>query len=83
LIRLRQTTSQTNSHFPPSGGKSLDLCFLHGPDPVTPLDETVRAYDDLVRQGEVRCVGVANLFGWQIATVTSVACWRFKTSRLR
>jgi aryl-alcohol dehydrogenase-like predicted oxidoreductase len=74
VIRLRQTTGQTDSHFPPSGGKSLDLYYLHGPDPVTRLDETVWAYDDLVRQGKVRYVGVANLFGWQIATVTSVAC---------
>jgi 1-deoxyxylulose-5-phosphate synthase len=51
----------------------LDLYYLHGPDPVTPLEETFRAYDDLVRQGKVRYVGVSNLFGWQIATATGVA----------
>lgn len=51
----------------------LDLYYLHGPDPVTSLDETFRAYDDLVRQGKVRYVGVSNLFGWQIATATGVA----------
>jgi len=50
----------------------LDVYYLHGPDPVTPLDETLRAYDDLVRQGKVRYVGVSNLFGWQIATATGV-----------
>ncbi len=50
----------------------LDLYYLHGPDPVTPLEETFRAYDDLVRQGKVRYVGVSNLFGWQIATGTGV-----------
>jgi aryl-alcohol dehydrogenase-like predicted oxidoreductase len=50
----------------------LDLYYLHGPDPVTPLEETFRAYDDLVRQGKVRYVGVSNLFGWQIATATGV-----------
>jgi aryl-alcohol dehydrogenase-like predicted oxidoreductase len=50
----------------------LDLYYLHGPDPVTPLEETFRAYDDLVRQGKVRYVGVSNLFGWEIATATGV-----------
>jgi aryl-alcohol dehydrogenase-like predicted oxidoreductase len=50
----------------------LDLYYLHGPDPVTPLEETFRAYDDLVRQGKVRYVGVSNLFGWQVATGTGV-----------
>jgi 1-deoxyxylulose-5-phosphate synthase len=51
----------------------LDVYYLHGPDPVTPLDETLRAYGDLVRQGKARYVGVSNLFGWQIATATGVA----------
>jgi len=50
----------------------LDLYYLHGPDPVTPLEETLRAYDDLVRQGKVRYLGVSNLFGWQIATATGL-----------
>jgi aryl-alcohol dehydrogenase-like predicted oxidoreductase len=51
----------------------LDLYYLHGPDPVTSLEETLRAYDDLIRQGKARYVGVSNLFGWQIATATGVA----------
>ncbi len=51
----------------------IDLYYLHGPDPVTPLEETLRAYDDLVRQGKVRYIGVSNLFGWQIATATGIA----------
>jgi aryl-alcohol dehydrogenase-like predicted oxidoreductase len=50
----------------------LDLYYLHGPDPVTPLDETLRAYDTLVQQGKVRYVGLSNLFGWQVATATGV-----------
>lgn len=45
----------------------LDLYYLHGPDPITPLEETMRAFDDLVRQGKVRYVGVSNLFAWQMA----------------
>jgi aryl-alcohol dehydrogenase-like predicted oxidoreductase len=50
----------------------LDLYYLHGPDPVTSLEETLRAYDTLVQQGKVRYVGLSNLFGWQVATATGV-----------
>lgn len=50
----------------------LDLYYLHGPDPITRLEETMRAYDDLVRQGKVRYVGVSNLFAWQMAKATGV-----------
>ncbi len=50
----------------------LDLYYLHGPDPVAPYEETMRAFDDLVRQGKVRYVGVSNLFGWQIAKAAGV-----------
>ncbi len=38
----------------------IDLYQLHGWDPATPVEETVRALDDLVRQGYVRYVGVSN-----------------------
>ncbi len=50
----------------------LDLYYLHGPDPITPLEETMRAFDDLVRQGKVRYVGVSNLFAWQMAKAAGV-----------
>jgi len=39
----------------------LDLYYIHGPDPVTPYEETLRALDDLVRQGKVRYLGCSNL----------------------
>lgn len=44
----------------------IDLYQIHGWDAVTPLDETLRALDDLVRQGKVRYVGVSNFAAWQI-----------------
>jgi aryl-alcohol dehydrogenase-like predicted oxidoreductase len=44
----------------------LDLYQLHRPDPLTPIEETVRALDDLVRQGKVRYVGCSNLPAWQV-----------------
>ena len=43
----------------------VDLYQLHHPDPTTPIDETLRALDDLVRQGKVRYVGSSNLPAWR------------------
>ena len=44
----------------------LDLYQLHRPDPLTPIEETMRALDDLVRQGKARYVGCSNLPAWQV-----------------
>lgn len=45
----------------------IDLYQHHQPDPDTPVDETLRALDDLVTQGKVRYIGNSNYTGWQIA----------------
>jgi len=45
----------------------IDLYQYHKPDPATPVEETLRALDDLIRQGKVRYVGCSNFAGWQIA----------------
>src|SRR6195952_1935572 len=42
----------------------VDLYQIHGFDPVTPIEETVRALDDVVRSGKVRYVGFSNLPAW-------------------
>ena len=47
------------------GTDYIDLYQMHGWDPATPLEETVRALDDLVRRGMVRYVGVSNWAAWQ------------------
>lgn len=44
----------------------IDLYQYHKPDPLTPTEETLRALDDLVRQGKVRYIGCSNLPGWQV-----------------
>jgi len=44
----------------------IDLYQVHRPDPLTPLEETLRALDDLVRQGKVRYVGCSNHPAWQV-----------------
>jgi aryl-alcohol dehydrogenase-like predicted oxidoreductase len=46
----------------------LDLYQIHGWDSNTPLEETLRTLDDLVRQGKVRYIGLSNFLSWQAAT---------------
>ncbi len=45
----------------------IDLYQFHAPDADTPIEETLRALDDLVTQGKVRYIGNSNFTGWQIA----------------
>jgi aryl-alcohol dehydrogenase-like predicted oxidoreductase len=45
----------------------IDLYQIHSTDPVTPIEETLRALDDLVRQDMVRYIGVSNQAAWRIA----------------
>jgi aryl-alcohol dehydrogenase-like predicted oxidoreductase len=44
----------------------IDLYQVHFPDPATPIDETLRALDDLVTSGKVRYLGTSNFAAWQI-----------------
>jgi len=51
----------------------IDLYQLHQPDPLTPIEETLRALDDLIRQGKVRYVGCSNLPAWQVVEASWTA----------
>ena len=51
----------------------IDLYQFHGPDPATPIEESLRAMDDLIRAGKVRYIGCSNFYGWQIARANGVA----------
>lgn len=51
----------------------IDLYQLHRPDPLTPIDETLSALDDLVHEGKVRYIGHSNFNGWQSAEAEWVA----------
>jgi len=51
----------------------IDLFYMHSPDPHTPYEETMRAFDDLVRQGKVRYIGCSNLPAWQIVKANAVS----------
>lgn len=55
------------------GTDHIDLYQFHKPDPLTPIDETLDALDDLVRAGKVRYIGHSNRAGWQIAEAEYVA----------
>src|SRR5262245_19767083 len=55
----------------------IDLYQLHKPDPDTPIEETLGALDDLVRQGKVRYIGCSNLPAWQVVD----ALWHSRTTR--
>jgi aryl-alcohol dehydrogenase-like predicted oxidoreductase len=60
------------------GTDYIDLYQMHVPDPHTPIEETMRALDDLVHQGKVRYIGHSNFSGWQ----TADAAWMAKTQNL-
>jgi aryl-alcohol dehydrogenase-like predicted oxidoreductase len=56
----------------------IDLYQLHVPDEITPIEETLSALTDLVREGKVRYLGCSNFLGWQVAD----ADWTARTAGL-
>jgi aryl-alcohol dehydrogenase-like predicted oxidoreductase len=57
----------------------IDLYQMHMPDPTTPIEETLRALDDLIRAGKVRYIGCSNFTAWQLCE----ALWTSKTNNLQ
>jgi aryl-alcohol dehydrogenase-like predicted oxidoreductase len=51
----------------------IDLYQIHNFDPLTPLEETLSALDDLVRQGKVRYIGASNLAAWQLMKALGIS----------
>jgi len=51
----------------------IDLYQIHGFDPATPIEETVRALDTLVQQGHIRYAGVSNWAAWQIVKAVGIS----------
>jgi aryl-alcohol dehydrogenase-like predicted oxidoreductase len=64
----------------------IDLYQVHGWDSNTPLEETVRTLDDVVRQGKVRYIGLSNYMSWQAATAVmlqeSMGLEKFVTAQM-
>lgn len=51
----------------------IDLYQVHNSDPLVPMEETLRALDDLVTSGKVRYIGCSNLAGWQLMKASATA----------
>lgn len=60
------------------GTDYIDIYMLHWPDASTPLEETLRALDDIVRSGKARYIGCSNLSAWRLVE----AKWISKTEHL-
>lgn len=54
----------------------VDIYWLHNFDPVTPVEETLRALDDLIRDGKVRYVGFSDVPAWAAAEAATIARFR-------
>jgi aryl-alcohol dehydrogenase-like predicted oxidoreductase len=55
------------------GVDTIDLYQAHAWDPLTPIEETLRFYDDAVRAGKVQYVGASNFIGWQLLKAALLA----------
>lgn len=51
----------------------IDLLYIHGVDPVTPLEETMRGLEDVVRSGKVRYLGISNHPAWMMMKANGIA----------
>jgi aryl-alcohol dehydrogenase-like predicted oxidoreductase len=58
------------------GTDYVDVYYMHRPDPYTPMEESLRAMDDLVRAGKIRYVACSNFAGWEIAAMAGI-CERY------
>jgi len=54
----------------------VDLLWAHAPDNATPIEEILRAFDDLVRSGKVLYAGLSNFPAWRVATGATIAAMR-------
>ena len=54
------------------GTDYIDIYYLHKEDHATPLEETVRAMGDLMRQGKIRYFGVSNYRAWRVAEICNI-----------
>src|SRR4029079_4173741 len=66
-LSRRHILAQVDESLVRLGTDRLDLYLIHEPDPDTPLEETLRALDDVVRAGKVLYVGASNIETWRLA----------------
>jgi aryl-alcohol dehydrogenase-like predicted oxidoreductase len=66
-LSRRHILRQVDASLARLGTDRLDMYLIHEPDPETPLEETLRALDDLVRHGKVLYIGASNIEAWRLA----------------
>ena len=72
-LSRRHIIDSCNASLKRLGTDYIDLYQVHSFDPRTPLEETLRTLDDLVRQGKVRYVGASNFAGWQLMKALAIS----------
>jgi len=68
-LSRRRTFNAVEASLRRLGTDVIDILYLHKEDHTTPLDETVRALADLLRQGKIRYFGVSNFRAWRVAEI--------------
>lgn len=72
-LSRRWITTRCERSLAALGTDRIDVYFVHRFDPATPLEESLRALDDLVRAGKVLHLGVSNFAAWQVATALGIS----------
>lgn len=72
-LSRRHITDACDASLKRLGTDYIDLYQVHSFDPRTPLEETLRALDDLVREGKVRYIGASNFTGWQLMKALAIS----------
>jgi aryl-alcohol dehydrogenase-like predicted oxidoreductase len=72
-LSRKHLTSALDGSLRRLGVDRVDLYQVHGFDPLTPLDETLRFMDDAVSAGKISYFGLSNFIGWQIAAISELA----------
>ena len=72
-LSRRHIIESCNASLKRLGTDYIDLYQVHSFDPKTPLEETLRTLDDLVRVGKVRYTGVSNFAGWQLMKALAIS----------
>ena len=72
-LSRRHVIRQVESSLRRLGTDYIDLYYAHDPDPDTPLEQTLATYDDLVRQGKIRYIGLSNHPAWQVTQALWIA----------
>jgi aryl-alcohol dehydrogenase-like predicted oxidoreductase len=72
-LSRRHITQEVENSLRRLGTDYIDLYYAHMWDPITPIEETMRAFDDLISAGKVRYLGASNFKAWQLMKALAVS----------